>query len=84
MKQQTSAEMCKFSSKAEFWKALKYAAASVPRTQMTQSNNNKRLFEVIRREVSYIGNKIANCVDKDVFLVLYIKYMFLLLVVYSK
>ena len=58
LKQQTYADGRQFSSKAELWKALKDAgAASAPPArirQLTQSSNDQ-LFEVVRREGSYVS-----------------------------
>lgn len=57
LKQQIYARGRQFSSKVELWEAVKDAAASVSPSQirkLTQSTND-RLFEVIRREGSYVG-----------------------------
>lgn len=61
------------------WKAYKDAVASVPpaRIRKQTKSTNDRFFVAIRREGFCVGNLVANCV-------LYIKYMFILFILYIK
>ena len=54
-------------SKAELRKVIYNAVAPAQIIKLTQSNDD-RLLEVIRREGTYVGTYVANCVNQIVFI----------------